>query len=41
MDTYERLMMDDMKHNAVIVATLVYQTAMRDEMLPRKPVPEK
>ncbi len=41
MDTYERLMMDDMKHNAVIVAALVYQTAMRDELLPRKPLPVK
>ena len=37
MDTYERLVMADLKHNAVIVAAMVYQSAMRDEMLPRKP----
>jgi hypothetical protein len=37
MDTYERLVMADLKHNAVVVAAMVYQTAMRDDMLPRKP----
>ncbi|MDZ7738998.1 MAG: M20/M25/M40 family metallo-hydrolase [Bacteroidales bacterium] len=37
MDTYERLLMDDLKHNAVVVATLAYHAAMRDEPLPRKP----
>ncbi|MGM0667146.1 MAG: M20/M25/M40 family metallo-hydrolase [Bacteroidota bacterium] len=37
MDTYERLLMDDLKHNAVIVATLAYHAAMRDEPLARKP----
>ena len=37
MDTYERLMMDDMKQTAIIVAAIVYHTAMRDEILPRKP----
>ena len=36
MDTYERLQPDDMRHNAVVVATFVYLAAMRDEMLPRK-----
>ena len=40
MDTYERLLLEDMQHNAVIVAALVYHTAMRDELLPRKPMPE-
>lgn len=40
MDTYERLLMNDMKHNAVIVAALVYHTAMRDNLLTRKPLPE-
>ncbi len=40
MDTYERLMMDDMKQTAIIVAAFVYHTAMRDELLPRKPMPE-
>lgn len=38
MDMYERLMMEDMKHNAIIVAAIIYHTAMRDELLPRKPV---
>ena len=37
MDTYERLIMSDLRHNAVVVAAMVYQAAMRDEMLPRKP----
>jgi hypothetical protein len=29
-----------MKHNAVAVATFVYLTANRDELLPRKPLPQ-
>lgn len=29
-----------MMQNAVIVATFVYQTANRDEKLPRKPLPK-
>jgi hypothetical protein len=29
-----------MMKNAVIVATFVYQTANRDERLPRKPLPK-
>lgn len=37
-DTFERLVEDDLKHNAVVVAALIYHLAMRDEMLPRKPV---
>ncbi len=41
MDTYERLIMDDLKHNAVVVASLAYHAAMRDEVLPRKPQPER
>ncbi|MCB2377614.1 M20/M25/M40 family metallo-hydrolase [Hymenobacter sp. BT635] len=39
MDTYERLPADDLKQASVVVATFVYQAAMRDEMLPRKPQP--
>lgn len=39
-DTYERLMIDDLKQMAVIVATFVYNTAQRQEKLPRKPLPE-
>jgi hypothetical protein len=38
MDTYERLEMDDLKQMATIVATFVYNTAQRDEKLPRKPL---
>jgi hypothetical protein len=30
----------DMKHNAVAVATFVYLTANRDDLIPRKPLPE-
>lgn len=37
MDTYERLIMSDLKHNAVVVAAFVYNAAMRDQALPRKP----
>jgi carboxypeptidase Q len=40
MDTYERLMFDDMIFDAVVVASFVYNAAMRDELMPRKPLPE-
>lgn len=36
MDLYERMMLDDMKQASIIIASLVYHTAMRDEKLPRK-----
>jgi Zn-dependent M28 family amino/carboxypeptidase len=39
MDVYERLIPDDMKHNAAVVAAFVYLTANRDQKLPRKPAP--
>ncbi|MFT3932991.1 MAG: M20/M25/M40 family metallo-hydrolase [Chitinophagaceae bacterium] len=39
MDTYDHLFIDDMRQAAVIVAAFVYQTAMRSELLPRKPLP--
>jgi hypothetical protein len=38
-DTYERIPPDDVKQAAVIMAAFVYQTAMLDERLPRKPAP--
>jgi carboxypeptidase Q len=38
MDVYDRLQPDDLKQIAVIVASFVYETAMRDQMLPRKPI---
>jgi carboxypeptidase Q len=38
MDVYDRLQPDDLKQAAVIVASFVYEAAMRDQMLPRKPI---
>ena len=38
MDTYERLVMDDLKHNAVITAAFAYNAAMRPVKIPAKPV---
>jgi hypothetical protein len=35
LDTYERILEDDVKKDAVTVAWSVYQLAMRDELLPR------
>jgi carboxypeptidase Q len=40
MDTYERLQAQDMMKNAVIVAAFAYHAAIRDQLLPRKPVPK-
>ena len=39
MDTYERIQEEDMRKNAVIVASFVYHAANRDALLPRKPLP--
>jgi hypothetical protein len=38
-DTYERLQPEDLAQAATVEAIFVYNTAMRDQMLPRKPVP--
>lgn len=35
LDTYERIIEDDVKKSAIIVASAVYILAMRDDMLPR------
>jgi len=35
LDTYERIIEDDVKKSAIIVAAAVYTLAMRDELLPR------
>jgi carboxypeptidase Q len=35
-DTYERLVLDDLRQAAVIVAATAYHLAQRDEMMPRK-----
>ena len=40
MDVYERIQRDDMMQAAVILAAYVYDAAMRDNMLPRKPLPK-
>lgn len=37
-DNYDRIQAADMKQAATIIAAFVYQTAMMDEKLPRKPV---
>ena len=39
MDVYERLQPDDLAQAATVEAIFVYNAAMRDQMLPRKPVP--
>jgi hypothetical protein len=39
MDVWDRLVADDMKHNAVVVAAFVYLAANRPEKLPRKSMP--
>ncbi len=38
-DVYERLSPSDLKQAAVVEAIFVYNTAMRDQMLPRVPLP--
>jgi hypothetical protein len=40
MDVYERIQANDMMRNAVIVAAFAYNTANREEKLPRKPLPK-
>jgi hypothetical protein len=39
MDTYERLQAADLKQIAVVEAIFVYNAAMREQMIPRKPLP--
>lgn len=38
-DTYDRLVPEDLKQASVVVASFVYNAAMRDQKLPRKPMP--
>jgi carboxypeptidase Q len=40
MDTYDHVQKGDLMQAAAVVASFVYNTAMRDEMLPRKPLPK-
>ncbi len=35
LDTYERIVEDDVKKSAIVIAAAVYHLAMRDELLPR------
>jgi hypothetical protein len=35
LDTYERIIEDDVKGNAIVIAATLYQLAMRDDMVPR------
>jgi len=37
MDTWERLIMADLRHNAIVTASFAYNAAMRDAKLPGKP----
>jgi hypothetical protein len=36
---YERLSPPDLKQSAVVEAIFLYNTTMRDQMLPRQPLP--
>lgn len=40
MDVYDHLSIDDLKQAAQVIAAFVYNAAMRDEMIPRKPLPK-
>jgi hypothetical protein len=35
LDTYERLIEEDLQQSAIVAAAVVYHLAMRDELLPR------
>ena len=39
MDTYEHVLEDDLKQSVAVAATVVYQLAVREERVPRKPLP--
>jgi carboxypeptidase Q len=39
MDTYDHVLEGDLKQSAAVAASLIYQIAMRDERIPRKPLP--
>ena len=40
-DVFDRIQADDMKQAAIIMAAFVYNAAMMDEKLPRKPAPHR
>jgi carboxypeptidase Q len=35
-DLLDRVQVDELKQNAIIIAALVFRTAMRDERMPRR-----
>ena len=39
MDSYDRIQADDMKQMSIVLAMFVYQSAMMEEKIPRKPMP--
>jgi carboxypeptidase Q len=39
MDTYDHVLEDDLKQSAAVAASVVYDLSMRDEKVPRKPLP--
>ena len=39
-DNYDHLVMEDLEQAAAIMASFVYNTAMRPGMIPRKPLPK-
>ena len=41
MDVYERLVREDLMQASVVMACFVYDAAMRDGMMPRKPLPKE
>ncbi len=41
LDVLEALEEEDLKQASVIIASFLYHAAMRDEMLPRKPLPQE
>ncbi len=41
LDVYDHLRRDDLIQASVVMASFVYHAAMRDEMLPRKPLPKE
>lgn len=40
MDSYDRISSNDLQQAAIVIASFVYNTAQRDGMLPRKPLPK-
>jgi carboxypeptidase Q len=40
MDVFDHVSVEDLMQASVVMAAFVYNTAMREEMLPRKPLPD-